>query len=265
MRAIRSGAGGSRRYSQRMNRRLAAVGGTALLLGIGVAADTTLGTTPRPWLRQALFRVQTHDRVVALTLDDGPDPRWTPTVLSLLERYRARATFFLIGRHALAYPAWVAAELAAGDEIGDHSYSHPDLRRLPASTVAHELDQGAQAIVRAGAPWPKLFRPPMGFTDATVERVADAQSFRTILWSVAVERYVDHLPLARAVAEILSRIRPGSIILAHDGGVPDRRRTLAALPLLLRGLQSRSYRVVDVSQLLQLASGRGVSAHQRSR
>ena len=201
------------------------------------------------------FRVPTHRRLVALTFDDGPDPRWTPTVLSLLDRYHAKATFFLVGANAVAHPDLVHAELAAGDEVGNHSYDHPDLILLTPAGVDSEVERATTALQQVGAPAPRYFRPPRGLTDEAVGVIADVHRYRTVLWDLAVEHFVDHVPtVAEGVRLMLDRVRPGSIILAHDGGIPDRRRTMEALPLLLGGLRARGYGLVDVTQLLAARS-----------
>jgi len=190
---------------------------------------------------------------VALTFDDGPDPRWTPLVLDQLARHHATATFFLVGRNAEAHTDLVAAELAHHDEIGDHTWSHADLSRLSIGEIDAEIKNGSTAIQAAGAPKPYLFRPPKGRSNHAVAVIADAQGYTTVLWDQSFERYVNHgADAASAVAEILDRIRPGSIILAHDGGIPDRSRTMSALPLLLDGLTARGYDIVDVSRLFAL-------------
>jgi peptidoglycan-N-acetylglucosamine deacetylase len=202
-------------------------------------------------------------RMVALSFDDGPDPRWTPSVLALLRRYRARATFFVTGENALAHSRLLRDEVSAGDEVGDHTYSHPYLTRLNAAAVRQQIKEAALAIRRSGAPLPTLFRPPYGLIDRTIERAVQADNLRLILWSVCLERFVNHGPRGLEVARILSRVRPGAIILAHDGGIPDRRRTLAALPLLLSGLERRGYRIVTVGRLL--ASSRTLAPWRSAR
>jgi peptidoglycan-N-acetylglucosamine deacetylase len=226
-------------------------------VGFGAAVIVWPGrSTPTPpsARKGAVFRVQTTQKVVAITFDDGPDPRWTPRVLQLLEQYRAHATFFLIGRNAVANPDLVRAELTAGNEVGDHTWDHPDLETLPAPMVDSEIERGAEALLAAGAPSPKYFRPPKGLTDVVVGVIADASRYRTIFWDLCVEAFVDHTPTVQAgVEDLLERVRPGSIILAHDGGIPNRTKTMEALPILLDGLKARGYKVVDVTQLLKLA------------
>src|SRR5207302_1523557 len=87
----------------------------------------------------AVFRVVTRQRMVALTFDDGPDPRWTPRVLALLQQYHAHATFFEVGKNVAAHPDLVHAVLADGDEVGDHTWDHPDLEIVPTVIVNQEI------------------------------------------------------------------------------------------------------------------------------
>lgn len=229
-------------------RRGAAGSVAAGLVALAAMAAAVEGGAPGP-----LRSVQLDERAVALTFDDGPDPRYTPVVLRLLARYGAHATFFLIGSRALAQRALLRAELAAGYEIGDHTLDHSTLTRLSPAAAGREIAAGASAIAAAGAPRPTLFRPPLGELDAAVVRDAAADRLRVVLWSVAVERETDHDPTATAVSDLLRKIRPGTIVLAHDGGPPSRAATLAALPSLLRELRARGYRIVTVSELLRLA------------
>jgi len=231
---------------------LSAAAGFALAVVIGPRT----GITPRRRPRSVVFfRARTTKRIVALTFDDGPDPRWTPRVLELLHEHRAHATFFLIGRNAQAHPELVHDELAEGHEVGNHTYDHPDLETLTPAQVSGEIDKGAQALEQAGAQKLKYFRPPKGLTDEVVGVIADVHRYRTIFWDLTLEHFVDHAEIFQGVQVLLSRVRPGSIILAHDGGIPNRTRTMQALPILLDGLKARGYRMVDVSQLLSVSKG----------
>ena len=226
-------------------------------LGFGIAAVVWPGrpTNPAPAGRKgAVFRVETKQRLVALTFDDGPDPRWTPRVLELLRQYHAHATFFQVGKNVVAHPDLVHAVLDDGDEVADHTWDHPDLELMPAAQVGTEITQGADALRQVGAPSPKYFRPPKGLTDEAVGVLADANQYRTIFWDLCLERFVDHTPDMRdALDHMLTRVKPGSIILAHDGGIPDRTKTMKTLPMLLQGLKARGYKMVDVTQLLKAA------------
>ena len=224
------------------------------LVGFGVAALVWPGptTAARPSGRKgAVVRVDTDHKVVALTFDDGPDPRWTPRVLALLRQYHAHATFFEVGLNVTAHPDLVHDVLADGNEVGDHTWDHPDLELMRADQVGQEITEGADAITKVGAPAPKYFRPPKGLTDEAVGVLANANQYRTIFWDLCLERFVDHTPDMRdAVDDMLTRVRPGSIILAHDGGIPDRTKTMQTLPMLLEGLKARGFKMVDVTPLL---------------
>lgn len=197
----------------------------------------------------AVVRVVTDRRVVALTFDDGPSARYTPRVLRDLARAGARATFFVVGQAALEEPAIVRAALRAGHEIGDHTFDHARLPRLPGARVAWELDAGARAIERVGAPAPAYSRPPWGDFDERVAAIAAAQRRPLVGWDLALEKELDGRDVADGVRRLVARVRRGSIILAHDGrGVRDR--TLAALPLLLELLRARGLEIVTVSELI---------------
>jgi peptidoglycan/xylan/chitin deacetylase (PgdA/CDA1 family) len=226
-------------------------------LGFGIAALVWPGrpANPAPAGRKgAVVRVETKQRLVALTFDDGPDPRWTPRVLELLRQYHAHATFFQVGKNVVAHPDLVHAVLNDGNEVADHTWDHPDLDLMSAVQVGAEITQGADALRQVGAPAPKYFRPPKGLTDEAVGVLADANQYRTIFWDLCLERFVDHTPdVPDAMQDMLTRVRPGSIILAHDGGIPDRTKTLQTLPMLLKGLQARGFKMVDVTQLLKAA------------
>jgi peptidoglycan/xylan/chitin deacetylase (PgdA/CDA1 family) len=204
-----------------------------------------------------LFRVRTREPVVALTFDDGPDPRYTPRVLDLLRDAGAHATFFLVGVNALAFPALVRRILDEGHSIGNHTFDHRELELLSERQVRNEIDRGRRALISTGAPRPELFRPPKGYTDDTVAALAGTEHVHTVFWDACVERCVDHQPVSDGVRELVGGVRPGSIILAHDGGSIvgsgrrplSRARTMKALPFLLDGLRERGLEVVDVHTL----------------
>ena len=173
----------------------------------------------------------------------------------------AQATFFQIGVNAQADPTLATSVLEHGHTIGNHTFDHAELELLHPGGIESEIDRGEEALVGVGLPRPVLFRPPKGYTDVAVGVLADAERYKTIFWGMCVEAFVDHQDIGAGVNTMLDRMRPGEIILAHDGGrvvgIPDRpilsrERTMQALPLLLSGLKQRGYRVVDVPTLLSL-------------
>ncbi|MDQ6915615.1 MAG: polysaccharide deacetylase family protein, partial [Actinomycetota bacterium] len=194
---------------------------------------------------------------VALSFDDGPTPRYTPTVLRTLARFHAHATFFVTGRQAKRYRALLRAEARAGHEIGNHTFDHPLLVRPDTGTLAlsrrairDELASTDRTIRRAGLPSPRLFRPPYGvglFSPALTALVA-AEGERVVGWDIAPDAYLP-ISVGVAVQQVVRQLRPGAILLIHDGR-HGRERDVQLLRPLLRVLARRCYRAVTVSRLL---------------
>jgi len=177
---------------------------------------------------------------IALTIDDGPDPRWTPQILALLARYQIHATFCVIGRHATTYPDLIRAIIAGGHQIANHTQTHPiPLTRLPPTGIAAQLAQATDAITAAGAPHPTLFRAPGGAWSPAVLAACTTAGMRPLDWSVDPRDWsrpgVPHI-----VDTILTKTRPGSIILDHDGG-GNRQQTIDALTIALPRLIDAGY------------------------
>lgn len=183
-------------------------------------------------------------KCVALTFDDGPGP-YTARLLDMLAARHARATFFLIGGNIRGREAVVRRELADGHAIGDHTWSHPDLTRLPTGVVRSQLRRTRDAIQRVTGQPTHLMRPPYGATDRHVRKVAGGLGLAQIIWSVDTDDWRDRnssIVTGRAVR----RARRGDIILMHD----IHPTTVAAVPRILRGLAERGFTFVTVPELL---------------
>lgn len=205
----------------------------------------------REWHSGAILSgAATQVKVVALTFDDGPDPRYTPSILQILDRYKAPATFFEVGQQIAAYPALAQQIRDRGDVIGNHSYSHPYLDHESAAAVRLEIagcDDSLRDYLHLKT---HLFRPPRGRITPAIFRAAQRSGERIVLWTVALEHH--DAPTPQAMADrVLRQVRPGGIILMHDGG-SSRENTVRALPILLDALKSRGYRFVTVPQLLHI-------------
>ncbi|MGO9763980.1 MAG: polysaccharide deacetylase family protein [Solirubrobacteraceae bacterium] len=186
-------------------------------------------------------------REIALTFDDGPGP-YTPGVLDVLERYRVHATFFEIGEMLRYFGASTVRELRDGDVIGDHTETHPEMARLSAHDQHEELFEQLARIELLGGPRPLLFRPPYGSYDATTMHELHELHLLMVLWSVDTEDYLQPgVPVI--VQRALAGAHPGAIILMHDAG-GTRTQTIAALPLIIRALRARGFKLVTVPQLL---------------
>lgn len=181
---------------------------------------------------------------VLLTFDDGPDPVWTPQVLALLKAYHAHAIFCLIGREARKYPELVRQIVADGHLLCDHTQNHDEhLGADPVSIARAEIRGGLQAIVAATGAAPAYFRAPGGAWTPKVERMVRESGMTPLKWNVDPRDW-EH-PRARVIlARVLSEIRPGSVVLLHDGG-GDRSPTVGALRALLHLLPRLRLHVVE--------------------
>jgi len=187
-------------------------------------------------------------KVVALSFDDGPAPI-TRAFVAMLEAQRVPATFFMIGDQVSAgYRSTLRHELRAGDALGDHTYTHPDLELLSGGEVHNQLQRTIEAIRGLTGYTPCVFRPPYGDYDQAIIDAASSLGLATILWDVDPSDYT--LPGTSVIEQrVLEQVQPGSIILSHDGGGP-RGETLAAYPYIIRALERRGYRFETVPQLL---------------
>jgi peptidoglycan-N-acetylglucosamine deacetylase len=205
------------------------------------AVNRTLSHTP--YVRIA----GSQHREIALTFDDGPGP-YTPAVLSVLEHQHVPATFFEVGVLERYFHASTAAIVARGYPIGDHTQTHAPMSKLSTKDQLSQLLQDTAAIGDYGAPFPRLFRPPFGFWDATTLKLLKRYRMLMVLWSVDTADY--QVPGVTTIVErALAGAKPGAIILMHDAG-GNRSETVAALPLIIRGLRRRGYKLVTVPRLL---------------
>lgn len=195
---------------------------------------------------------------VALTFDDGPDPRYTPEVLRILAQEDVPATFFLVGAHAARCPELVRRIQREGHEIGSHTYSHRNLFLLKPAAIAQEVERAEEVLVRLTGERPHLFRPPRGLCDANLRRILAERHYTTVLWSVSSRDWVEASP--RLIARnVLGPVRGGDILLFHDSGAilassgGDRRHMLQALPYIIQRLKAEGFRFVTVSQLLVIS------------
>lgn len=170
-------------------------------------------------------------KVLYLTFDDGPDRTWTPQILAVLDRYDAEATFFQLGRARHAYPKLARRVEAEGHAIANHSTTHRDLTHLANRAIRWEVRNGPDS---------PCFRPPYGAINQRVRDVLRSEGVRSIiLWDIDTLDWTR--PGAdRIVRTVISRARPGQIVLLHDGGA-DRAQTVTALDTILRELYAEGY------------------------
>ncbi len=188
---------------------------------------------------------------IALTFDDGPCPLYTREILEILKENGAKATFFVIGKNAREHPDILLDVYKAGHEIGNHTYSHPEMRKLSPEKVGEEISKTQEIIKEITGTAPVLFRPPGGYlSNAIVDKIS-SNGCRTVLWSWRQDTRDWSKPsVERVVNSVLSNLVDGDIILFHDfntkgSPTPDALRRL--LPLL----QEQGYEFVTVSELVK--------------
>jgi peptidoglycan-N-acetylglucosamine deacetylase len=192
-------------------------------------------------------RTSTGEKLVAIGFDDGPSA-YTPQVLAQLQHYHAHATFFEIGKQIAGHERLLQRILVAGDEIGNHTWTHPHPGKLTENELKNQLVRTDTAI-KSALPVPVcLFRPPYGEEVPRLSRIAANLGLTTILWSVDPSDYALSSPNEIA-HRVLTHIRPGAIVVLHDGGA-NRSPTVQALPKILSRLKRHHYRLVTITQLL---------------
>jgi peptidoglycan/xylan/chitin deacetylase (PgdA/CDA1 family) len=184
---------------------------------------------------QEIFSVPAGE--VALTIDDGPSP-YTEQIISVLNQYQVKATFFFLGSQAMQYPDAVRAAVASGDEIGDHTVTHPELTHLSAAGQAEEIEQGAKDIALYDPLPITLFRPPYELMNHDTLNILAKDHMKLALWNRDPRDWD-----AKNPQQIVQRILQGN----PSGGVfdlHDKQITLEALPAILQGLQAMHLKIV---------------------
>ncbi|MEO6847274.1 MAG: polysaccharide deacetylase family protein [Chthoniobacterales bacterium] len=195
--------------------------------------------------------IHTTEPVLAMTFDDGPNPKLTPKLLDLLKERNIKVTFFVVGENAEKYPEILQRIVAEGHEIGNHSWNHPALTKLSAQGVSDQINKTSDAIAAATGKKPTLLRPPYGAVNAKLKkRINDEFHMKIILWAVDPEDWRD--PGAAAVTtRIVGKVHPGDIVLSHD----IHAGTVEAMPAILDQLKAKGYRFVTVSELIAMDKG----------
>jgi peptidoglycan-N-acetylglucosamine deacetylase len=204
--------------------------------GASREAVLTNGTVPR----QPVYYLDDGPKVIALTIDDGPSPLYTPQVLRVLEKYGVRATFSMIGESVSYYPA-IAREVAdAGHTIINHTWDHAKLTALSAARQRAEIARATDAIHAATGVHPRMFRAPYGLWSREALAYCASEHLLPLDWSVDPRDW--SRPGVSEIVRIITRTtRSGSIILEHDGG-GDRSQTVAALKIVIPRLLGEGYR-----------------------
>jgi uncharacterized protein (TIRG00374 family) len=257
------------------------IGASALMISAGAALAAVVGWALAGWAGWAFFALVcllvliwawasftpnsplfgkvltgrgTHDRVLALTFDDGPSPEWTPRVLDALRASGARATFFVLGRHAEEHPDLIRRMSEEGHEIASHGYDHALLTFASQADVEQQLERTERSLETAlgKRPRPRLFRAPHGFRNPFVARATSSRGYEVVGWTKGV--WDTAKPGVEAIVRrTIGGFRPGGILLLHDadgsGEGGDRSQTVEAVSEIVERAHAAGYELVTVSEL----------------
>ena len=183
---------------------------------------------------------------IALTIDDGPHPAFTLKLLQILKENNIHATFFVVGEKAEEYPDLIRAEVAGGNEVGNHTYDHVSLIKIPPEYIDTEIEACGEVIKQITGHSPHLFRPPGGEYNQAVAEAVEALGYKMILYSDDPGDYAD--PGTGVIeTRTLDTISNGGIILLHDGSA----QIPVILPQIIQRLKARGFKFVTVDELLR--------------
>jgi len=200
-----------------------------------------------------IYRLNSPDKVIALTFDDGPNSEYTEQVLEILEMEGIKGTFFLIGKNVERYPQIAKEIVEHGHSIGNHSYTHPwSLSFESSKAVIDEVKKAEEAIYKANGVQTNLFRPPHGFRTPWMIHNIHKMGFKIITWDDMTTDYYASTKPEEIAKKILSKARPGSIIVMHDGlnlnHGTNRENTIEALNIVIKKLKEENYKFVSLNE-----------------
>jgi len=224
--------------------------GSALTNSIAKPSGTIF-EVPKQFKGQTISQIQVGEtnKVIALTFDDGPAPKYTEQVLKILKQQNIKATFFCVGEMVHDYPQTAKLVVADGHAIGNHTWNHW-LKKMDSSTAAHEIESTAKQMYETMGVKTSLFRPPFGSLTNGVADYAKKKNYAILMWSDDAEDY-RRPPVSQLVNTVLRYAKPGGMVLMHDGG-GNRSNTVQALPQIIDALKKRGYRFVTVPELLKI-------------
>ena len=218
-----------------------------------VMIERTSANKGRQYYEQAgqiIWEINTNEKVIALTFDDGPHRKYTPEILDLLKKYDAKATFFILGANAEKNPDVLLRMYEDGHELANHTYTHPSSKNVP--NVVKEIRQTHEAIYTITGYSTKLFRPVEGiYTDELIDAVSK-EGYKVVMWSWHLDTLDWKSPGVRKIVKfVLDGAKEGNVVLFHDGG-GNREQTVKALEKILPELQQRGFTFVTVSELMEI-------------
>ena len=194
-------------------------------------------------------KIESTDKKIALTFDDGPHPRKTREILEILDEYGIQATFFVIGQNAVNYPDTMKLLVESGCEIGNHTYSHENFRNMSLNEMQKEFERCEQTLRENFSVEPTLIRPPQGVCSEGLLSVSRQMNYDIILWSIDTKDWA-HASAENIARNILENADSGDIILMHDY-IAGKSGTCDALRIIIPTLMERGFKFVTVGELIK--------------
>ena len=209
-------------------------------------------TVPAKYQAKTVYKVEpsNKEKVIALTIDDGPWPKTTAEMLDILKQNQVKATFFWVGSALQENPEIGKRVVAEGHAIGNHTWHHW-YRKMDEATAKSEIEKTNELIYQTTGVKTSFFRPPGGYLNNGLATYAKSQKNSVVMWSVTSADTDPRAKYQVFVKNVLRDAKPGAIVLMHDGG-GNRERTVKALPAIISGLKQQGYRFVTVPELLEM-------------
>ncbi|MEA1962547.1 MAG: polysaccharide deacetylase family protein [Bacillota bacterium] len=207
------------------------------------------------WVEQKIVitRVQTDQKAVGLTFDDGPDPTNTTAILDTLQKHHAKATFFVLGAKSEEHPQLLQRMVKEGHEVGNHSFRHADYSQKSSDFLKDDITRTNHTILQITSTKPAFVRPPGGFLSYDLVDIVKKESQRIAYWSYETDcrDWMNGKTASSIANHIVQNIQPGQIIILHDG-CPNSMQTASAVSMILDQLTEDGYQFLTMTELLKL-------------
>jgi peptidoglycan-N-acetylglucosamine deacetylase len=235
-------------------RLLLALGAVVLLGASGRALHALARSKTVQVFGRLVHRVETPERVVALTFDDGPTDEYAGELIAALASRRVRATFFVVGAEVARAPEAARRLVEAGHELGNHTYNHPRMVLRSQASIRQEIERTDERIRAAGQDGRIYFRPPFGYKLFGLPWFLRQTGRTSVTWDVEPDSFPKVAATAEGIAaHVAERVRPGSIVILHVW-YRSRATSRAAVPLIIDRLHADGYRFVTVGELVDAPS-----------
>lgn len=201
---------------------------------------------------ESIENLETSTKNVAITFDDGPEPRYTEMVLDILKEKDVKATFFLVGNKIKQNPKITKRIFKEGHCVANHTYTHIDLKKTASIKIYNEIQQTEQLIVSICGKSKKIFRPPWGHISDLEKNDLENLGYTIVLWDINSYDFIPNIEASSIYNNVMGNIAANKIILFHDAdykGKVKQHNTIIALPLIIDSLKALGYNLVTIDKM----------------